>query len=100
MNCAAVGQLDMSRPISLNNGNAFSFSSDFRMVSALGSGRLADSLALRRFVGMALDEYPPDQSTISRPRRRIDLDTHREVFGWVLGVLADRGLLKRRADRD
>ena len=24
----------------------------------------------------------------------IDLDTHREVFAWVLGVLADRGLLK------
>ena len=24
----------------------------------------------------------------------IDIDTHRAVFGWVLGVLADRGLLK------
>jgi len=56
--------------------------------------RLADSLALRRFVGIALDEYTPDHSTISRTRRRIDLDTHREVFGWVLGVLADRGLLQ------
>ena len=56
--------------------------------------RLADSLALRRFVDIALDEYTPDHSTISRTRRLIDLDTHREVFGWVLGVLADRGLLK------
>ena len=56
--------------------------------------RLADSLALRRFVGIALDEYTPDHSTISRTRRLIDVDTHREVFGWVLGVLADRGLLK------
>jgi transposase len=56
--------------------------------------RLADSLALRRFVGIALDEYTPDHSTISRTRRLIDLDTHREVFGWVLGVLADRGLVK------
>jgi transposase len=46
------------------------------------------------FVGIALDEYTPDHSTISRTRRLIDLDTHREVFGWVLGVLADRGLLK------
>jgi len=45
-------------------------------------------------VGIALDEYTPDHSTISRTRRLIDLDTHREVFGWVLGVLADRGLLK------
>jgi len=56
--------------------------------------RLADSLALRRFVGIALDEYTPDHSTISRTRRLIDVDTHREVFGWVLGVLADRGLLQ------
>src|ERR1035441_2704986 len=56
--------------------------------------RLADSLALRRFVAIALDEYTPDHSTISRTRRLIDLDTHGEVFGWVLGVLADRGLLK------
>ena len=56
--------------------------------------RLADSLALRRFVGMGLDEYTPDHSTISRTRRLIDLDTHREVFSWVLSVLADRGLLQ------
>jgi transposase len=55
---------------------------------------LADSLALRRFVGIGLDEYTPDHSTISRTRRLIDLDTHREVFGWVLTVLADRGFLK------
>ena len=56
--------------------------------------RLADSLALRRFMGIALDEYTPDHSTISRTRRLIDIDAHREVFTWVLGVLADRGLLK------
>jgi transposase len=56
--------------------------------------RLADSLALRRFVGIGLDENTPDHSTISRTRRLIDVDTHREVFSWVLGVLADRGLLK------
>src|ERR1035437_7719486 len=56
--------------------------------------RLADSLALRRFVGIALDEDTPDHSTISRTRRLIDIDKHREVFAWVLGVLADRGLLQ------
>ena len=56
--------------------------------------RLADSLALRRFVGIGLDENTPNHSTISRTRRLIDVDTHREVFGWVLGVLADGGLLK------
>ena len=56
--------------------------------------RLADSLALRRFLGIGLDEMTPDHSTISRTRRLMDLDTHREVFQWVLGVLADRGLVK------
>ena len=30
---------------------------------------------------------------MSRTRRLIDLETHSEVFGWVLGVLADGGLL-------
>ena len=56
--------------------------------------RLADSLALRRFLGIGLDEMTPDHSTISRTRRLMDLDTHREVFQWVLGILADRGLVK------
>ncbi len=56
--------------------------------------RMADSLALRRFVGISLDEKTPDHSTISRTRRLIDLETHREVFGWVLGRLAERGLLQ------
>ena len=56
--------------------------------------RLADSLGLRRFLGIGLDEMTPDHSTISRTRRLMDLDTHREVFQWVLGVLADRGLVK------
>jgi transposase len=55
--------------------------------------RLADSLALRRFVGIGLNEYTPDHSTISRTRRLLDLETHREVFHWVLCMLADRGLL-------
>lgn len=61
--------------------------------------RLADSLALRKFVGIGLEEYTPDHSTISRTRRLIDLDTHREVFGWVLSLLADRGLLKGSGSR-
>ena len=56
--------------------------------------RAADSLGLRRFLGIGLDEKAPDHSTISRTRRLIDVDTHRKVFFWVLGLLADRGLLK------
>jgi transposase len=56
--------------------------------------RAADSLGLRQFLRVGLDEATPDHSTISRTRRLIDVETHRKVFLWVLGVLADRGLLK------
>ena len=56
--------------------------------------RLKDSLSLRRFLGIALDEDTPDHSTISRTRRLIDLETHKQVFSWVLGLLADRALLQ------
>jgi transposase len=56
--------------------------------------RANDSLALRRFLRVGLDEMPPDHSTISRTRRLLDEETHREVFTWVLGVLAEKGLLK------
>jgi transposase len=56
--------------------------------------RVADSLGLRRFLGYSIKDATPDHSTISRNRRLIDLETHQEVFGWVLGVLAESGLLK------
>jgi transposase len=56
--------------------------------------RAADSLGLRRFLGVGWDEMPPDHSTISRTRRLIDLETHQAVFGWVLELLAEKGLLK------
>jgi transposase len=56
--------------------------------------RSGDSLALRAFLGLGLDETTPDHRTISRTRRLMDLETHREVFAWVLRVLAENGLLK------
>ena len=56
--------------------------------------RVADSLGLRQFLSIGLDETTPDHSTLSRTRRLIDVETHRKVFLWVLGLLADRGLLK------
>ena len=56
--------------------------------------RANDSLALRRFLRVGLEASAPDHSTISRTRRLIDLETHREVFVWVLRVLAEKGLLK------
>ena len=55
--------------------------------------RAADSLAIRSFLGLALDEGAPDHSTISRTRRLIDVETHQRVFTWVLERLANEGLI-------
>jgi transposase len=56
--------------------------------------RAADSIGLRKFLGVGLDEQTPDHSTISRTRRLIDVETHQQVFLWILERLRDRGLLK------
>jgi len=56
--------------------------------------RCADSLALRAFLGYTLDQRTPDHSSLSVIRGRLSIETHREVFQWVLQVLAKSGLLK------
>ena len=56
--------------------------------------RLADSLTLRQFLSIGLDEKTPDHVTISRTRRLIDGETHQRIFNWVLERLAQSGLLK------
>ena len=55
--------------------------------------RAADSLAIRSFLGLELNEGAPDHSTISRTRRLIDVETHRQVFTWIQERLAVAGLL-------
>ena len=56
--------------------------------------RLADSLTLREFLGIALDERTPDHVTLSRTRRLIDSETHQQIFSWVLGQIAQAGLVR------
>lgn len=56
--------------------------------------RLADSLTLRQFLSIGLDEQTPDHVTISRTRRLIGPETHQRIFNWVLERLAQGGLLK------
>ena len=58
--------------------------------------RAADSLGIRRFLRIALDEGAPDHSTLSRTRRLIDLETHQAVFAWMLAVLAEQGCCEAR----
>ena len=56
--------------------------------------RAGDSLSIREFVGIPLNEGAPDHTTISRTRRLIDVETHQQVFAWVLERLAEAGLVK------
>ena len=56
--------------------------------------RLADSLTLRQFLSIGLDEQTPDHVTISRTRRLIHAATHQRIFSFVLEQLAQAGLVK------
>src|ERR1700709_2215377 len=56
--------------------------------------RLADSLTLRQFLCIGLDENTPDHVTISRTRGLIEGETHQRIFTWVLERLAQCGLIK------
>ncbi len=56
--------------------------------------RVADSMSLRAFLDLDPEETPPNHSTVSRTRRRIDVETHGEVFSWVLKQLAKAGLVQ------
>jgi transposase len=56
--------------------------------------RTADSIGLRAFLKLGLADAVPNHSNLSRTRHRIDLETHQQVFDWVLAMLAKEGLLK------
>src|ERR1700720_1362802 len=55
--------------------------------------RASDSLAVRSFLRLPVDEPPPDHTTISRTRRVIDLESHRAVFTWVQQRLVAAGMV-------
>ncbi len=65
----------------------------------LGSERASalqasDTLSLREFLGSGLNESTPDPSPLCRTRQRLDLETHKKVFAWVLERLRAAGLAK------
>jgi transposase len=55
--------------------------------------RCNDSVSLKLFLGLPCDKPAPDHSTLSRTRRLIDLETHAEVFRYILKILANHGLI-------
>ncbi|HUE17282.1 MAG TPA: transposase [Planctomycetaceae bacterium] len=55
--------------------------------------RCADSLSLRQFLGVALDEPTPDHSTLTVTRNRLPQEVFDEVFQFVLRIAAGKKLL-------
>lgn len=58
--------------------------------------RCRDSISLREFLGYGLAKTPPEHSTLSKTRKRLSLEAHGAVFGWVLERLRESGLLQGR----
>jgi len=56
--------------------------------------RCADSLSLRRFLGLSLADDAPHHSSLTRVRDRLPLEVHTAVFQFVLQVAAGKGLLR------
>src|SRR6516162_5508245 len=56
--------------------------------------RCADSYSLRDFLRLSNRDKVPDHSWLSRTRSRLPHETHEKVFGWVLKLVAERGLVK------
>ncbi len=56
--------------------------------------RCGDSYSLRDFLWLSNREKAPDHSWLSRTRSRLPHEAHEKVFGWVLQLVAERGLVK------
>jgi transposase len=56
--------------------------------------RCADSFSLRDFLQLSNQEKVPDHSWLSRTRSRLPHAAHEKVFGFVLKLVAERGLVK------
>ena len=55
--------------------------------------RCADSFSLREFLRLSNRDKVPDHSWLSRTRSRLPHEAHEKVFGWVLKLVAERGLV-------
>src|SRR5215204_2092064 len=56
--------------------------------------RCSDSLSLREFLRLERRQQVPDHSWLSKTRGRLPHEVHERVFGWVLTLVAEHGLVK------
>jgi hypothetical protein len=58
--------------------------------------RCSDSLSLRAFLGIPLDQGTPDHSTLTNTRKRLPQEVFEEVFQFVLKIAAAKKLIVGR----
>src|SRR3954462_7118582 len=56
--------------------------------------RCSDSFSLREFLRLEPTDRVPDHSWMSKTRSRLPHEVHETVFGWVLALIAERGLVR------
>lgn len=56
--------------------------------------RCSDSLSLRDFLRLEASDRVPDHSWLSKTRSRLPYEVHDRVFGWVLALIAEHGLVR------
>jgi transposase/osmotically-inducible protein OsmY len=56
--------------------------------------RCSDSLSLREFLRLETTDRVPDHSWMSKTRGRLPHEVHEQVFGWVLALIAEHGLVR------
>jgi transposase len=56
--------------------------------------RCSDSYSLRDFLRLENREEGPDHSWLSKTRSRLPHEVHESVFGWVLKLVAEQGLVR------
>lgn len=56
--------------------------------------RCSDSYSLRDFLRLENRQEVPDHSWLSKTRGRLPHEVHESVFGWVLKLVAEQGLVK------
>ena len=56
--------------------------------------RCSDSYSLRDFLRLANRDKVPDHSWLSKTRSRLPHEVHEQVFGWILSLVAEHGLVQ------
>ena len=57
---------------------------------------LNDRLSFKMFVGLEVDEAPPDHSSISRFRDRLGPERFKDIFNKVVSIAKDKGIVSNK----